>query len=338
MRLFKKIFKRLFQFIGLFLAVLVLAGIGFRVFGPKPEAPLGEIVQVNGVDFHVNATGEKGAGPTVVIEGGGGLSTEYYHWISEGLADSLRVVRYDRAGIGYSGSCVTSRDAETIARELHELLKAAGEAPPYILAGHSLGGPYVRVFAELFPKEVGGLVFLDATHPEQVERFNAAPSDSFRFKSVIWGLKFATFFADIGVIGLLQSLTGPIFVGDGLPEELNQRTGDVLLNGKGLRAYRGELEHYHSTLERIQTSHDFGSIPILVVTAVEINREFYEENGIDPDEYIDEVVAAQKEFTSLSAHGKQVLIDGSHQTIFTKRENAEIICKEILTLVAGQLE
>src|SRR5207248_11353482 len=29
------------------------------------------------------------------------------------------------------------------------------------LVGHSLGGPYVRVFADLYPKEVAGMVMLD---------------------------------------------------------------------------------------------------------------------------------------------------------------------------------
>jgi len=72
------------------------------------------------------------------------MATEYYHWLSEGLKDSMRVIRYDRTGIGYSEASNTPRTPETIAHELHQLLEEAGESPPYIMAGHSLGGPYIR--------------------------------------------------------------------------------------------------------------------------------------------------------------------------------------------------
>lgn len=41
-------------------------------------------------------------GKVQIIEAGSGMATEYYHWLSEGLKDSVRVGRYDRAGIGYS--------------------------------------------------------------------------------------------------------------------------------------------------------------------------------------------------------------------------------------------
>jgi tetratricopeptide (TPR) repeat protein len=36
-----------------------------------------------------------------------------------------------------------------------------GAEPPYVLVGHSLGGPYVRAFSGMFPDEVAGLVYVD---------------------------------------------------------------------------------------------------------------------------------------------------------------------------------
>ncbi|MDH7444804.1 alpha/beta fold hydrolase [Aquimarina sp. 2201CG14-23] len=332
MKLIKKIFKRIFLSFGLLIVLIILAGLVFRLFGPEPHKPIGALVDIDGVKFHVNSTGKKNNKPTLVIEGGGGLSTEYYHWLSEGLKDSLRVVRYDRAGVGYSELSDSPRDLETIAKELHTLLEKTGESPPYILAGHSLGGPYIRVFTQLYPDEVAALVFIDSTHPEQVERFNAAPKSSFRYKSVIWGLNVATFFADVGAIGLLESFTEPIFAGEGLPDEINSRMRDVLLDGKRLRAYTVEMKNYHTGLKRAQKANEFGAIPIRVFTAIEINRASYEERGIDPEKHLQELIEGQKEFTTLSTQGKQILIDGNHQTIFTKKKNAEIICREIIQL------
>ena len=329
----KKIIKRIFQFIGILLIIIILSGLVFRLFGPEPHQPLGKLIKIDGIDLHINPSGIKNDRPTLIIEGGGGLSTEYYHWLNDGLKDSLRVVRYDRAGVGYSDLSKTSRDAETIAKELHKLLEESGESPPYILAGHSLGGPYIRVFTQLYPDEVVGLVFIDATHPEQVERFNAAPADSFRFKSAIWGINVAIFFADVGVFGLIENFTGPTFAGEGLPDEINKRTRDLLLNGKRLRGYKGEIKNYHDNLKLAYAANQFDSIPIRVFTAVEINKESYKERGIDPDKYLNQKIEAQKEYINISSNGKQILIDGNHQTIFTKKENADIINKEIINLI-----
>ena len=43
---------------------------------------------------------------------------------------------------------------------------AAGVAPPYVLAGHSSGGVYTRIFAGMYPTEVAGMVMLDAQPAE----------------------------------------------------------------------------------------------------------------------------------------------------------------------------
>ena len=70
-------------------------------------------------------------------------------------------VAYDRAGIGLSAPGPKPRDARQIARELHTALGNARVAPPYILVGSSFGGPLIRVFAGMFPADVGGMVLVD---------------------------------------------------------------------------------------------------------------------------------------------------------------------------------
>ena len=45
---------------------------------------------------------------------------------------------------------------------MHALLSAAGESGPYVLVGHSYGGLIVRLYASTYPKEVSGLVLVDA--------------------------------------------------------------------------------------------------------------------------------------------------------------------------------
>jgi pimeloyl-ACP methyl ester carboxylesterase len=59
------------------------------------------------------------------------------------------------------------------AHDLHTLLHAAGLPPPYILVGGSIGGPIVWQFGAHYPSEVGGIVMVDAAHPNQWERMRA---------------------------------------------------------------------------------------------------------------------------------------------------------------------
>ena len=87
------------------------------------------------------------------------------------IAKFTRVCSYDRAGIGYSESSSQPRSSKVIAGELHALLQAAVVAPPYVLVGHSMGGFTVRLFASLYRSEVAGMVLVDASHPDQENRF-----------------------------------------------------------------------------------------------------------------------------------------------------------------------
>jgi pimeloyl-ACP methyl ester carboxylesterase len=112
-----------------------------------------------------------GAGsPAVIFESGftGGL----FLWgpVQSQIAKETQTLAYERAGLGRSEPGPEPRSAEQIARELHALLAAKAIAPPYILVGHSAGGLYVRVFAHMYPKEIGGLVLVDPATEEDYER------------------------------------------------------------------------------------------------------------------------------------------------------------------------
>ena len=54
------------------------------------------------------------------------------------------------------------RTAEEVVFELHDLLDAAKIEGPFVLAGHSLGGLFARLYAATYPGQVAGLVLIDA--------------------------------------------------------------------------------------------------------------------------------------------------------------------------------
>ena len=99
--------------------------------------------------------------PTVVFEAGFGAGLTSWSTVQSNIAKFARTVSYDRAGIGQSEAGPKPRAAKQIALELHTALQNAGIGPPYVLVGHSFGGIYVRVFADMYPKEVAGMVLID---------------------------------------------------------------------------------------------------------------------------------------------------------------------------------
>lgn len=331
MKILKKSFKLLGFGLLLFLGLIIISGLAFRWLGPKPSPPPGKLVDVNGTKLHIHAEGKKSNKPTVIIEGGGGLSTPFGHWLSEGLKDSVRVVRYDRAGIGHSDECTTPRDPETVARELHTLLQNSRESPPYLMMGHSVGGPYIRVFTELYPNEVMGMVFLDATHPDHIVRYNAPKKTDFKYKGYLWTIRAQAFLSDTGILPVYDQLIGTPYYGPGLPEEINDSFKEVLYNGKSFRGYAQEMEYYYDILERSGQVEDFGSLPILAFNAVAENPNQRQKDS----EKFDSIrnLGNHKEYAELSTNGKYIGIPGNHVSIFTKKENAAIICSEVLKLL-----
>lgn len=120
--------------------------------------------------------------PTVIIEQGGGISLEtVFSWkqrvgwaaLMPKIASLTRICVYDRVGLGRSSTAERARTSFDIAIELHALLTREKITPPYVLSGQSLGGMNALAFANLHRDEVVGLVLIDSSHPQQLQRMNA---------------------------------------------------------------------------------------------------------------------------------------------------------------------
>src|SRR5262249_38615402 len=111
---------------------------------------------------------EGSGSPTVVFETGGGGPLEGWGRVPAEVSRFAKTISYDRAGNGLSDKSTTTRDARHIATDLQAAIQNVNALPPYILVGHSVGGPYVRVFAGMYPNEVAGLVLVDPTQEETI--------------------------------------------------------------------------------------------------------------------------------------------------------------------------
>ena len=124
--------------------------------------PIGGFQEVDGRRVFVHRSGT--GGPAVVFLPGASAVGLDYFGVQQQVSQFTTAVVYDRGGTGYSDPVPLPRTAAAVATELHELLHAQNIAAPYVLVPHSLGGFYAHRFAQLYPQDVAGLVWLDAFH------------------------------------------------------------------------------------------------------------------------------------------------------------------------------
>ncbi|MEM6319063.1 MAG: alpha/beta hydrolase [Bacteroidota bacterium] len=99
--------------------------------------------------------------PIIVFESGLGTPMDNWDRVLDGVSAMAPLVTYDRPGIGQSEAVDEIPTIENVAARLIRLLDKLEVAPPYILVGHSLGGLYVRGFANLYPELLAGLIIVD---------------------------------------------------------------------------------------------------------------------------------------------------------------------------------
>jgi pimeloyl-ACP methyl ester carboxylesterase len=157
--------------LALVVAAVALAGWTYEQVGRRRDRQLypqvGHSVDIGGRTLNIYCSG-KGS-PTVVFEAGGNGGGYSWTLVQPKVAEFTRACWYDRAGEGWSDPPSDARSSASVSNDLHELLKRANVAPPYVLVGASIGGEYVRVFTAKFPSEVAGMVLVDSSHPDQHE-------------------------------------------------------------------------------------------------------------------------------------------------------------------------
>ena len=168
-----------------------------------PAPPRGERIDIGGRCLRVVIEGERGGLPLVVCEAGAFGAAADFAEVQAALAGQMRVLTYDRAGLGYSDPGPEPRDSRAITDDLRALLEAIGEPPPYLLVGHSMAGVHLHVFTLRWPELVKGVVLLDAVPPHALIR-----PDATRF---VRGAGQLAALARTGAVLRLSALTAPLF-------------------------------------------------------------------------------------------------------------------------------
>jgi pimeloyl-ACP methyl ester carboxylesterase len=145
--------------------VVLMFGTEMASAAPPPPPPPGKLVNLGGHRLHVLCTGS--GSPTVVVENGLGDFSFDWALVQGPVSKFARICTYDRAGYAWSDPGPMPRSFAQLNLELRDALSRLGEKGPYVLVGHSFGGPVVRQFALSYPKDTAAVVLVDSASENQ---------------------------------------------------------------------------------------------------------------------------------------------------------------------------
>jgi pimeloyl-ACP methyl ester carboxylesterase len=231
----------------------------------KDFPPTGILIDIGKRNIHLDCRGS--GSPIVVFESGfdtsGSLSWSMVH---DEIAKTTRACAYDRAGMMWSDPRKTTHSsfAKVIAEDLHKTLSIAGEKPPYVLVGHSFGGPYITTFTKYFSTSVAGLVFVDTSHPDQIEIFKEYQEPLFNQLSYVVMDFFEPFWSFVGLTRIFAQSNDDRLINQSIKDE---QTIDAYSPSSGL-ALTQESQSYLQSLNEAGSYRDFGDRPLFVIGAI----------------------------------------------------------------------
>lgn len=295
-----------------------IAGAIFQELTSRAERrrfhPPGVLVPAFGRLVHLYCIG-KGA-PTVVLESGLGDDWLIWYAVQPEVSRTTRVCSYDRPGLGWSAPATETPDSRHVAVALEEVLRLAGERPPFVLVGHSLGGLHVRMYATLFPGEVTGMVLVDAAHPYQSTRLPppvVAMQD--RTATLIGIMEWMAPFGLPRLVGVCG--------GEG-PPAIRAMAEAVECHRQSLKAVRADALSFEHSQEEVRASGSLGDLP-LVVLSHDPQKPFLQSGSPELVRETDSTWSVlQTELVHLSSRGEQLIATGSGHYIQVDRPDLVI--------------
>ena len=265
----------------------------------KKYSHLGKLIEVDGHKMHItgNGTGQ----PTVVMTCGSGSICGYgdFYCINSRVSDFTRSCIYERPGIGWSEHASTPRDTEQIVSDLHTLLQKAGEKPPYILVGHSLGTMEMLLYANNYPDEVVGIVSIDGASPYH---FIHNPRIVTYNRYIMYFFRFLCYTGIVRILSELKLSSSVNFRLKHLPKNLVKLDKAQIYKNFANSMVTKEIDSIVSTSIKMNEILDLKDIPITIYTVKESFKKLpsWEES--------------QKSLIGLSSNSKQIIIENTNHS------------------------
>ena len=162
--------------------------------GRKFRAP-GILIKLRERTVHVHQLGS--GAPPIILEAGIAASSLNWSILQPKLAALASTFSYDRAGFGWSTSTGRQCRLSQMADELHQWIDTLQVPRPYVLVGHSYAAYILRVYAQRFPEELGGIILIDPLTPE--EWINPCRFQRWQLRRGVWFSRAGAALGSIGV-------------------------------------------------------------------------------------------------------------------------------------------
>jgi pimeloyl-ACP methyl ester carboxylesterase len=327
--------KRILIGLGSLVTVLAIGEAIVRQQVSQQYPALGKMVDIGGRRIQLDCRGM--GSPTVVLEAGlGNLGSLSWSAVQDSIATTTRVCSYSRAGIMWSDPAPGDFDSQRMAQDLHNALTNAGEQTPWVMVGHSLGGPHVMIFNSLYESEIVGFVFVDASHPDQNDRFRkiigSAADDEPKIAKIPPLL--ADVAARIGIVRLLPLGSAP----DNAPSFVAQTANAYLpqTTASNLQAVRS----FKTVLTDASKLRKLGDRPLIVLTATQkTNPEELKKSGMSEEKERAFQTAWEelhKDQATWSSRSRHQIVESSHNIQFDRPDVVINAVNEVVAIVRKQ--
>lgn len=312
---------------------LLIVGAGYQALGEHRDRQLfpqvGHSIKVGSFSLNLNCTG-KGK-PTVILESGLGMPSIGWAFVQPRMARITRVCSYDRAGYGWSDPGPFPRTSREIARELHALLTNARIPPPYILVGHSFGGFNIRLFNQMYPREVAGVVFVDASQEDAESQMSDAMKAA-SAKSMRQLVRMDSVMGFLIDFGIARAVINENLEAQHVPAQLLAELAYLELERKYVDAISSERQSLDQSTEEAHAAGDFGDKPLIVLTAGKADTETPGVPQRDANAFLETWVGQlQPRLVELSTNGSQlVLLNSDHLIPFEQPRAIVDAVKEVI--------
>lgn len=314
----KEKFKK--RLVPLVIIGILILGILYQQFSIYYHAShlgrMGRLIEVNGVNMHLYESGTGNIPIVFTADIGSNVPYVDLYPLHNALSEDYRVMVYDKPGYGWSDYTSNSRDIDSIVKEIHTLLHSddiPGDEDtylkPFVYVAQGMGALEAIRYAQLYPEDVAGIVFIEGTSPSFLADYN----------NIMIIESFLT--NALRNTGLLRLMSGTKFTANTLndPSELSASLR-ALNKGIGLektwnRNIISEKLNIPDNAEVVLADlgeEKLGDLPICVITSQSNTYTTWSRT--------------QQALLALSTDSKQILVEGSTN---------QIEAKDVPTMLSG---